>query len=100
MVTLYQFLPQSVDLIHATIAVIALSRQTNTTQPLILSLALDISSRYLRRTPPPSSTLERAEYARRDRDLLWYFFRGPIWSSYTRYIVSCYLICRLCPNIY
>jgi peroxin-16 len=66
-------------------AVIALSHQMNSAHSLVLSLSLDLSSRYLRRLPPPSSTLERAEYARRDRDLLWYFFRGPIWSSYTRY---------------
>jgi len=64
--------------------VIALSREGRTAHPLVISLVLDFFSRYLRRSPPPSSTLERSEYARRDRDLLWYFFRVQIWETYTR----------------
>ncbi|CAE6467728.1 unnamed protein product [Rhizoctonia solani] len=43
-----------------------------------------MASRTLRRPPPPSAQLERTEYARRDRELLWYFFRGVIWSEWTR----------------
>ncbi|GJJ08803.1 hypothetical protein Clacol_003022 [Clathrus columnatus] len=66
------------------IYVIMLSRDSITPNPVILSLALDLSSRYLRRSPPPSSALERAEYAHRDRDLLWYLFRSQIWTLYTR----------------
>ncbi|KAG8763817.1 Peroxisomal membrane protein pex16 [Ceratobasidium sp. 423] len=49
-----------------------------------VSLAIELLSRYLRRPPPPSAQLERGEYARRDRELLWYFFRGVIWSEWTR----------------
>lgn len=41
-------------------------------------------SRFLRRTPPPSAALERSEYARRDRDMLWYLLRGSIWEDFTR----------------
>jgi len=52
--------------------------------PLAISLALDLFSRALRRNPHPSAALERAEYARRDRDFLWYFLRGSIWESYTK----------------
>ncbi|KIJ32048.1 hypothetical protein M422DRAFT_185048 [Sphaerobolus stellatus SS14] len=66
------------------IYVVALSRDDKTSRPLVISLALDFASRYLRRSPPASATLERAEYAHRDRDLLWYFFRGQIWETYTR----------------
>jgi peroxin-16 len=51
----------------------------------MISLTLELVSRNLRRTPSNSSALERQEYARRDRDLFWYLFRGSIWESWTRY---------------
>ena len=51
----------------------------------MISLTLEFLSRNLRRTPSNSSALERQEYARRDRDLFWYLFRGSIWDSWTRY---------------
>jgi peroxin-16 len=51
----------------------------------MVSLTLELVSRNLRRTPSSSSALERQEYARRDRDLFWYLFRGSIWESWTRY---------------
>ncbi|KAF8585528.1 peroxisomal membrane protein PEX16 [Ramaria rubella] len=78
------WLAEGLYILRPFLYVIALACDSDSARPLVLSLAVDLSSRYLRRMPPPSSTLERAEYARRDRDLLWYFFRGPIWSSYTR----------------
>ncbi|KAJ3823600.1 peroxisomal membrane protein PEX16 [Lentinula raphanica] len=53
-------------------------------RPLITVLAMEFVSRSLRRNPPPSASLERSEYAKRDRDMLWYLFRGTIWESYTR----------------
>ncbi|KAF8609573.1 peroxisome membrane protein [Ceratobasidium sp. AG-I] len=56
----------------------------NKSRPLVVSLAIELISRNLRRLPPASAQLERAEYARRDRDLLWYIFRGAIWSDWTR----------------
>jgi peroxin-16 len=56
--------------------------------PLAISMILSIVSRHLRRQPPasPSSfnSLERQEYARRDREMLWYLFRGELWSGWTR----------------
>jgi peroxin-16 len=70
-----------------TLAVLFLShdRERKTSRPLMVSLALELASRNLRRTPSSSSALERQEYARRDRDLFWYLFRGSIWESWTRY---------------
>lgn len=53
-------------------------------RPLVTILAMEFVSRSLRRSIPPSSSLERSEYAKRDRDMLWYLFRGGIWESYTR----------------
>jgi hypothetical protein len=63
-------------------------RERKSGRPLMVSLALELLSRNLRRTPSNSSALERQEYARRDRDLFWYLFRGSIWESWTRYDVS------------
>jgi peroxin-16 len=51
---------------------------------LLATFALELLSRNLRRVPSPSSTVERDEYARRDRDLVWYLLRGSVWDSYTR----------------
>jgi peroxin-16 len=45
---------------------------------------IEVVVRYLRVTPPSSAALERGEYARRDRELFWYLFRGEIWSEWTR----------------
>ncbi|ESK97918.1 peroxisomal membrane protein pex16 (peroxin-16) [Moniliophthora roreri MCA 2997] len=53
-------------------------------RPLVAALALELLSRSLRRDPPSSAALERSEYARRDRELFWYLFRGSIWDSYTK----------------
>ncbi|KAJ7103567.1 peroxisomal membrane protein PEX16 [Mycena belliarum] len=58
------------------------NRRSN--RPLIAALVLELISRNLRRAPPPSAALERSEYARRDRDMVWYLLRGSIWESYTR----------------
>lgn len=73
------------DPINGISLVYLLSRSTkNKSRPLAVSLAIELISRNLRRLPPPSAHLERAEYARRDRDLLWYLFRGAVWSDWTR----------------
>lgn len=53
-------------------------------RPLVTALMMELLSRNLRRAPPASAALEREEYARRDRDMLWYLFRGTLWQSYTR----------------
>lgn len=72
----------------------AMPGKERTSRPLMISLTLDLLSRYLRRSPPASATIERAEYARRDRDLLWYFLRGAIWESYTRLAEGRLVFCR------
>lgn len=64
---------------------ILLSRDQNSSNPLIVSIALEMAARNLRRKASASSSLERSEYARRDREILWYLFRGDIWRSFTRY---------------
>jgi len=61
-----------------------LSRDRDTSGPLAISITMEIISRNLRRSPSAHSSLERAEYARRDRTILWYLLRGSIWKSYTR----------------
>jgi len=75
-------------LIRPLIYVIALSRATRdgkrSSSPLIISLTIELAAHYLRRTPPPSFSIERQEYARRDRDLLWYFLRGAVWTEFTQ----------------
>ncbi|CAL1695690.1 unnamed protein product [Somion occarium] len=63
-------------------SMLASDRETN--RPLLTALALEFFSRNLRRVPSSSSALERAEYARRDRDILWYLLRGSIWETWTR----------------
>ena len=52
--------------------------------PVAVSFMIEVAVRYLRAMPPASASLERAEYARRDRELFWYLFRGEIWSEWTR----------------
>ncbi|KAH8100683.1 peroxisomal membrane protein PEX16 [Cristinia sonorae] len=63
-------------------AMLASDRQSN--RPLLTALALEFLSRNLRRVPSPSSSLERSEYAKRDRDIVWYMLRGSIWQEWTR----------------
>ncbi|KAF9270121.1 peroxisomal membrane protein PEX16 [Marasmius fiardii PR-910] len=67
-------------LIYATM----LAYNRSSKRPLVVALALEFLSRSLRREPPPSASLERSEYARRDREIFWYLFRGSIWDSYTK----------------
>jgi peroxin-16 len=57
-------------------------------RPLITALIMEMISRNLRRMAPVSAALERAEYSRRDRDMLWYLLRGFIWEEYTRYLLT------------
>ncbi|TDL28628.1 peroxisomal membrane protein PEX16 [Rickenella mellea] len=78
------WLSEIVYIARPLIYVAALGMKYEATNPLVVSLSLELLSRHLRRTPPASSALERAEYARRDRDILWYIFRGSIWKSFTR----------------
>jgi len=61
-----------------------LRRKKNSWNPLAVSLFIDLTSRTLRPKPKPSCSLERSEFARRDRDLLWYLLRGDVWKHYSR----------------
>ncbi|KAI0275103.1 peroxisome membrane protein [Gloeopeniophorella convolvens] len=81
-----EWLSESLYILRPLIYVLLLSsdRQRKSGRPLMVSLAIEFVSRNLRRTPSNSSALERQEYARRDRDLFWYLFRGSIWESWTR----------------
>ncbi|KAF5313976.1 hypothetical protein D9611_006777 [Ephemerocybe angulata] len=51
---------------------------------LVVVLIMELIARNLRRAPPPSAALEREEYAKRDKDMLWYLLRGSIWETWTR----------------
>jgi len=35
--------------------------------------------------------LERSEYARRDKDMLWYLLRGSVWQNYTRSVSTSWM---------
>ena len=52
--------------------------------PVAAALAIELIARALRRRCGSLYSLEKIEYARRDRDLLWYLFRGDIWKHFTR----------------
>ncbi|KAH9936991.1 peroxisome membrane protein [Fomitopsis serialis] len=67
-------------LVYATM----LSRKRRNTNPLMVVLMMELLARNLRRVPSRSAQLERAEYALRDRDMLWYLLRGSIWDSWTK----------------
>ncbi|KAF5385206.1 hypothetical protein D9615_001495 [Tricholomella constricta] len=78
------WLAESIYILRPLVYVSLLVSDRRSNRPLITALVMELLSRNLRRTPPPSAALERTEYARRDRDMLWYLFRGSIWESYTR----------------
>ena len=63
-----------------------LAREKRRTNPLMVVLMMELLARNLRRVPQRSAQLERAEYALRDRDMIWYLFRGSIWESWTKYV--------------
>jgi peroxin-16 len=70
-----------------TVSLLYSDRHSN--RPLITAVMMEIVSRNLRRRPPVAESLERSEYARRDRGIFWYLFRGSIWQNYTKQ-VSCF----------
>jgi len=55
------------------------------------ALAMELISHNLRRAPSQSSVLERSEYARRDKDMLWYLLRGSVWQNYTRSVSTSWM---------
>ena len=70
-----------------------LAREKRRTNPFMVVLMMELLARNLRRVPQRSAQLERAEYALRDRDMIWYLFRGSIWESWTKYVSP--LPCRI-----
>ncbi|KAI0936410.1 hypothetical protein AcW1_000662 [Taiwanofungus camphoratus] len=78
------WLAETTFVLRPLVYAIMLSYDRKTNHPLMTALALELISRNLRRVPPPSSSLERSEYAQRDRDMLWYLLRGSIWLTWTR----------------
>ncbi|EIM92513.1 peroxisome membrane protein [Stereum hirsutum FP-91666 SS1] len=79
-----EWLSESLYIIRPLIYAIMLSADRKSNRPLMVSLAMELLSRNIRRVPSNSSSLERGEYARRDRDLFWYLVRGSIWETWTR----------------
>jgi len=75
---------RNTDLYPVSLLVADRKKVRTTNRALIVVLVLELFSRNLRRVPPPSSSLERSEHARRDKDMLWYLLRGSIWQGYTR----------------
>jgi hypothetical protein len=66
------------------IAIMLATSERKSSRPLTVILAMEFLSRQLRRSPSTTSMLERTEYARRDRDMLWYLLRGAIWDGFTK----------------
>lgn len=56
-------------------------------KPLVTALGMELLALNLRRVPTQSAALERSEYARRDRDIVWYLLRGSIWENWTKFVV-------------
>jgi peroxin-16 len=74
-----------------------LSTKKHKDKALVTVFAMEFISRSLRRTPSHSADLEREEYARRDRDILWYLLRGSVWETYSRFVY--FMPVSLEPNI-
>ncbi|CAA7265837.1 unnamed protein product [Cyclocybe aegerita] len=71
-------------LVYATLVLADRQSKERSSRALVVALLMEFLSRNLRRTPTASSALERSEYAKRDKDMLWYLLRGSIWEGYTR----------------
>ncbi|KZT02655.1 peroxisome membrane protein [Laetiporus sulphureus 93-53] len=78
------WLAEIIYILRPLVYAIMLSKDRKTNRPLTTVLFLELLSRHLRRVPGRSGSLERSEYANRDRDMLWYLLRGSIWQTYTR----------------
>ncbi|KIJ21790.1 hypothetical protein PAXINDRAFT_165179 [Paxillus involutus ATCC 200175] len=84
LMSVQDWVAEAVYILRPLIYVAMLSTGKHKDRALITAFALELMSRNLRRVPFPSATVERDEYARRDRDMAWYLLRGSIWESYTR----------------
>ncbi|KAI6031857.1 peroxisomal membrane protein PEX16 [Pisolithus microcarpus] len=69
--SIQDWLAEVIYIIRPLIYVSMLSAHRHKDRALLTALAIDILSRNLRRAPSSSSSVERDEYARRDRDLLY-----------------------------
>ncbi|KAJ7596998.1 peroxisomal membrane protein PEX16 [Mycena floridula] len=78
------WIAESLYILRPLIYVSLLVSDRRSNRPLVAALVMELLSRALRRTSPPSASIERTEYARRDRDILWYLFRGTVWTGFTR----------------
>jgi len=78
------WLAESIYILRPLVYVTLLASDRRSNSHLFTALIMELVSRNLRRSPPPSAMLERSEYARRDRDMLWYLLRGSIWDVYTK----------------
>ncbi|KAG1757619.1 peroxisomal membrane protein PEX16 [Suillus lakei] len=79
-----EWLSECIYIIRPWVYATMLSTKKHKDKALVTAFAMELISRNLRRTPSHSANLEREEYARRDRDMLWYLLRGSIWESYSR----------------
>jgi len=82
---LFQFSTHLVQYL-ASLVLVDRESQSRSSRAVIVALFMEFVSRNVRRTPSPSAALERSEYARRDKDMLWYLLRGSIWESYTKFV--------------
>ncbi|KZT72845.1 peroxisome membrane protein [Daedalea quercina L-15889] len=78
------WLSEIIYILRPLVYVVTLTRKRRRTNPLMVVLMMELLARNLRRVPQRSAQLERAEYALRDRDMLWYLLRGTIWQSWTK----------------
>jgi len=69
------------------LSIIPSSKQRRVTfRPIVVSLLVEALLLSLRRPVSHNLTLERREYARRDRELLWYLFRGAVWQQLSKWV--------------
>lgn len=78
------WIAEGIYILRPLIYVTMLSAKKHKDRALVTAFAFDLLSRNLRRAPSASASVERDEYARRDRDLAWYLLRGSVWELYTR----------------
>lgn len=71
-------------LVYVTLLVADKQKTRPSNRALFATLVMEFLARNLRRSPGASAALERSEYAKRDKDMLWYLLRGSVWQQYTR----------------
>ncbi|KIL70497.1 hypothetical protein M378DRAFT_625598 [Amanita muscaria Koide BX008] len=56
--------------------ILAGAADRSSSRPLVTAFIMDVISRNIQRRPPPSASLERAEYGRCDKNMFQYLLRG------------------------